>query len=188
MTDTTLLAGNAMARSPVRKQCTEPSERTLLVGISAGDRSAMNQLYSLYFARLANFFRHLTADTHLVEELINDTMFEVWRRPGAIGANASVAAAIMGLAYSSGQKRLAEVSATPRHDQGLTHRANHNGSRPLTALLELAVEERLVLHLAYAVGHSRLDIADIMNISCESVDTLLVAARRGYSWRCKGRS
>jgi hypothetical protein len=40
-----------------------------------------------------------------------------------------------------------------------------------------AVEERVVLHRAYAVGHSRQDIADIMNISCESVDTLLGAAR-----------
>jgi DNA-directed RNA polymerase specialized sigma24 family protein len=40
-----------------------------------------------------------------------------------------------------------------------------------------AAEERVVLHRAYAVGHSRQDIADIMNISCESVDTLLGAAR-----------
>jgi DNA-binding CsgD family transcriptional regulator len=47
--------------------------------------------------------------------------------------------------------------------------------------LEFAVEERVVLHLAYAVGHSRQDIADIMNISRESVDALLGAARRGYS-------
>jgi DNA-directed RNA polymerase specialized sigma24 family protein len=164
MTDTTLLAGNAMTPSRVRKESSEPSERTLLAGISAGNRSAMSQLYSLYFARLANFFWHLTPEPHLIEELIDDTMFEVWRRRGAIGANASVAAAIMRLAYSRGQKRLIEVSATPRHRQGPKQRANP--------------EERVALHLAYAGGHSRLDIADIMKISCESVDTLLAAARR----------
>jgi DNA-directed RNA polymerase specialized sigma24 family protein len=181
MTEFTLLACNAMTRSPVRKQSTESSERTLLVRISARDRSAINQLYSLYFVRLANFFWHLTADAHLVEELINDTMFEVWRRCGTIGGNVSVSVAVMGLAYSSGQKRLAEVSATLRHNQGPRHRANHDGSSPQPALLDLAVEERVVLHLTYAVGHSRQDIADIMNISCESVDTLLGAARHGYS-------
>src|ERR1700761_631837 len=104
MMDTTLLAGNAMTPSRVRKESSEPSKRILLAGISAGNRSAMSQLYSLYFARLANFFWHLTPEPHLIEELIDDTMFEVWRRRGAIGANASVAVAIMRLAYSSGQK------------------------------------------------------------------------------------
>jgi RNA polymerase sigma-70 factor (ECF subfamily) len=183
MTDTTLLAGNATARSPARKPSTEPSERTLLVGISSGDRAAMKQLYSLYFAKLADFFWHLTADAHLVEELINDTMFDVWRRRGSINVNASVSVAIMGLAYSSGQKRLAEVSVTPRHNQGPRNRDNHDASHPQRTLLEFTVEERVVLHLAYVVGHSRQDIADIMNISCESVDTLLGAARREHSWR-----
>jgi DNA-directed RNA polymerase specialized sigma24 family protein len=151
-----------MGHSSASKQSTEQAENALLARISAGDRSAMDKLYFLYFARLANFFRHLTARAHLVEDLINDTMFEVWQGGASIGANASVSVAIMGLAYSRGQKRLAEAGETRAHQD---------------FLLKLPVEERAVLHLVYAGGHSRCDIAGIMNISCECVDVLLDDAR-----------
>jgi len=181
VTDTNLPDGDAsMAQSSAVNQSTEQAEHALLVGISAGDRSAMDQLYLRYFARLAKFFWHLTAPADLVEELINDTMFDVWREGTFIRAKASVSVAIMGLAYSRGQKRLAEASATGPQAQRPKQPVEHDGSNPQPVLLELPVEERAVLHLVYAGGHSRQEIADIMNISCEGVDALLGNARRGY--------
>src|SRR5258708_7596062 len=99
--DTAQPAGSiATAYSGAGKESTEQAERVLLALVSAGDRCAMDNLYGLYFTRLANFFRHLTAHADLVEELINDTMVEVWKEGASIGANASVSLAIMGLAYS----------------------------------------------------------------------------------------
>jgi hypothetical protein len=79
MTDITAPAGDAMMRYSESKLSSKRTEHALLVCISSGDRSAMEQLYLLYFARLAKFFWHLTADADLVEELINDTMLAVWR-------------------------------------------------------------------------------------------------------------
>jgi DNA-directed RNA polymerase specialized sigma24 family protein len=137
---------------PSSKQPTEEAARALLAFISAGDRSAMDRLYGLYFASLANFFLHLTAHADVVEELINDTMVEVWREGASIGASASVAVSIMRLAYSHGQKRVAKV------------------------------EERALLHLVYVGGYSRRDVAAIMNISCECVDVLLSDARLRRSY------
>jgi len=178
--DATLPDGDApMARSSASKQSTEEAEHALLVGISAGDRSAMDQLYLLYFARLAHFFWHLTAPADDVEELINDTMFEGWREGASIRANAS-SVAIMGLAYLRGQKLFAEASASRSHDRGPKQHAEHDGSNPRQILRELPVEERAVLHFVYAGGHSRQDIADITKISCGDVDALLGNARRGY--------
>jgi DNA-directed RNA polymerase specialized sigma24 family protein len=150
----------------------------------------MDKLYVLYFARLAKFFLHLTAHADLVEELINDTMVEVWREGASIGANASVAVSIMGLAYSHGQKRVAKVGAPRLHAQPyFLHRARDSpqsttleaSSRLDIPLLRLPVEERALLHLVYVGGYSRRDIADIMNISCECVDVLLsdIRLRRG---------
>jgi DNA-directed RNA polymerase specialized sigma24 family protein len=172
--------------SSVGNQATEEAARALLALISAGDRCAMGRLYVLYFARLANFFRNLTADADLAVELINDTMFEVWIEGASIGANASVSLAIMGLAYSRVQKRFAESGANQPRIQPAIQEADHDSPTLTTSdtpsnlpvfLSRLPVEERAVLHLVYASGHSRRDIGDIMNISCECVDVLLGNAR-----------
>jgi DNA-directed RNA polymerase specialized sigma24 family protein len=186
--DTARPAGNvATAYSSADKESTEQAERALLALVSVGDRCAMANLYGLYFTRLANFFRHLTAHSDLVEELINDTMVEVWKKGGSIGANASVSLAIMGLAYSHGRRRFAEAGATQPHAQPVIQGADHDRALPATShtptnpqdfLLKLPFEERAVLHLVYASGHSRRDVADIMNMSCECIDVLLGDARR----------
>jgi DNA-directed RNA polymerase specialized sigma24 family protein len=176
--------------SSAGEHSTEEAERALLALVSAGDRSAMAKLYMLYFPRLANFFLHLTAYADIAEELINDTMVEAWQESASIGANASVSVAIMSLAYSRGQKRFAEAGATRlyAHTQPGTQDTDHDGtplfttsdtpSNPQEFLPRLPVEERAVLHLVYASGHSRQDIAEIMNTSCECVDVLLGDARR----------
>jgi RNA polymerase sigma-70 factor (ECF subfamily) len=190
--DTAQPAGNAVtAYSSSGNESTEQAERVLLELVSAGDRCAMTNLYVLYFMPLANFFRHLTAHADLVEELINDTMVEVWKEGASIGANGSVSLAIMGLAYSRGRRRLAEAAATRPHAQPVIQETDHDSLFPTTShtptipqdfLLRLPFEERAVLHLVYASGHSRRDVADIMNISCECVDVLLGDARRRL-WR-----
>jgi DNA-directed RNA polymerase specialized sigma24 family protein len=189
---TTQPVGNvATANFSAGKPPTEEAERALLALVSAGDRSAMDKLYVLYFARLAKFFLHLTAHADLIEELIDDTMVEVWREGASIGGNPSVAVWIMGLAYSHGKRRVAKVGAL-LHAQPSAPHTEHDrpGSTTLEAssrldefLLRLPVEERALLHLVYSGGHSRRDIADIMNISCECVDVLLsdIRLRRGYA-------
>ena len=72
---------------------------------------------------------HVTGNPVLVQELISDTMFDVWRKRATIGSAASVAARIMGLAYSHVQMRLArELARThvlpsaphTEHDSALT--------------------------------------------------------------------
>jgi len=189
--DTTQRAGNvATAHSSAGKPPTEEAERALLALISAGDRSALDKLYVLYFARLAKFFLHLTAHADLVEELVNDTMVEVWREGASIGGNPSVAVWIMGLAYSHGKKGVAKGGARRLHGQPSVLQTEHDSPRSTTLeassrldefLLSLPVEERALLHLVYSGGHSRRDVADIMNISCECVDVLFgdIRLRRG---------
>src|SRR5882757_49698 len=152
------------------QQSLEESERALLTLVSAGDRSAMERLYVLYFARLANFFLRLTAKRDLIDDLVIDTMVEVWTKGAALAANIPVSVAMMRLAYSCGKNRIVEAGETRPHLRRAIADADQHSDLP--------IEERVLLHLVYALGHSRSDIACIMNISCECVDVLLDDARR----------
>jgi DNA-directed RNA polymerase specialized sigma24 family protein len=171
---------------PAGQQSNEEAERALLALVSARDRSAMEKLYVLYFARLANFFLHLTTQGDLVDELISDTMVEVWQEGASLGENSSVSVAIMRLAYSFGKSRIVEASETRPHLRHALQDTDHDSplstaldtaSSKQDCFLNLPIEERALLHLVYARGHSRRDIAHIMNISCECVDVLLGDAR-----------
>ena len=173
------MAGSVMqfARSPPCQQSSEEPERALLTLVSAGDRSAMEKLHVLYFARLANFFLQLTTKRDLVDDLIIDTMVEVWKKGASLAANISVSVAMMRLAYSCGMKRIVEAGETRPH---LRHAIPDADTAPnkKDCSLNLPIEERVLLHLVYARRHSRSDIACIMNVSCQCVDVLLDDARR----------
>jgi RNA polymerase sigma-70 factor, ECF subfamily len=172
-----LLDNVATARSSAVKRSAETTERELLADVAAGNRSAMAKLYASYFARLATFFVHVTANADLVDELISATMLDVWRGSPTIGPDTTVSVWVMGIAYMHIQKRLGAPS-------GLC--ADHDSSAAMTRdtlprvhdfLPRLTVEERAVLHLVYARDHSRQDIVYIMNVSRECVEMNLTNAR-----------
>jgi RNA polymerase sigma-70 factor, ECF subfamily len=170
MMDPTVPAGRvATGRIAAGHQSAEAAERALLALVSTGDRCAMDQLYIRYFARLANFFRNMTARADLVEELINDTMFEVWKAGESIGPNTSVLLAITRLAYARVHKFFAEARADEPHSQ----RATATPSDLEVFLSDLPVEERAVIHLVYASGCSRRETAEVMDLACGCVDGLL---------------
>src|SRR5258708_12839789 len=89
----------------------DEAEHEILASIAAGDRVAMERIYLRYFARLANFLRHLGVRADSIEESINDIMIEVWRGSASLGAN--VPFPIMPLAYSRHRNRSASPHATP---------------------------------------------------------------------------
>lgn len=181
------LPGNvATARSSAAKRSAETTERELLAHISTGNRSAMAKLYASYFARLANFFVHVTANADLVDELVSDTMLDVCRVRPTLGPNASVSAWVMSIAYMHIQKRLGAHRSTRSRVQSSGLRADHDSPGSITwetlprvhdFLPRLTVEERAVLHLVYAGDHSRQDIVYIMNVSRECVEMHLTNAR-----------
>jgi DNA-directed RNA polymerase specialized sigma24 family protein len=123
----------------------------------------------------------MTVPADLVEELINDTMFEVWKEGASIGANAAVSPAIMRLAYFRVQKHFAEARAEEPHSRRDVQDRELSKSLLTTDtpsdlqifLSKLPVQERAVVHLVYASGCSRRETADIMRITCDCVDVLL---------------
>jgi RNA polymerase sigma factor (sigma-70 family) len=164
----------------------ECTERALLAQISDGNRSALAQLYLLYFQRLGNFFTQVMANPNLAEDLIAATMFDVWAKRERIGPNLSVFVWVVGIAYAHAYRRLTGVTSTRPHWQPAASdveptspRSSAVGTplRILDHLPRLTTEERTALYLVYCGRQSRQDVGHIMNISSESVDMHLTNAR-----------
>ena len=175
-----------MNQLPSASRCrTAAAERALLARVATGDRSAMDQLYMRYFERLAGFFQNVTLHPDVVEDLINETMLEVWKAGESIRTNASILPAIMRVAYSRVKKFFAEVRSDDPHSQRDARDWEQSKSKLAKAtapefqvfLSKLPVEERAVVYLVYASGFSRREIADVMEIACDYVDMLLRAVR-----------
>ena len=176
---------DAAARRSASNRRAKADDCELLARIAKGDRSAMDELYVRYFAPLARFVQNTTARADLVEDLTNETMFEVWREGAAISPNVSVCLAIMRMAYSQIQKHFA--LAGPDEARSSSELQNEGLVEPLSTkrtpsdwqrlLARLPLAQRAVVHLVYASGCSRRETADIVGIACEGVDELLREVR-----------
>jgi DNA-directed RNA polymerase specialized sigma24 family protein len=157
------------------------ADRRLLDAISAGSRSALRLLHAQYFSRLVSFFLHLMPSTtsEALDELIADTLFDVWSTSVTFARNSSVHVAIMRLAWAHGSKRLerSDTSTAPeplgRTREWQTRFAGRiEAELTSEAYAALPPMGRIVIHLVYS-GHSRQEVADIVNAPCECVDAHL---------------
>jgi RNA polymerase sigma-70 factor (ECF subfamily) len=162
-------------------------DRALLERIVAGERAALKELYLLYHGRLARFLTRVTSRYDLAEEIINDTFWVVWRRAREFRGASNVSTWIMGIAYRRGLKSLKRASLQPvaanepSDEAGPSHEPWSAAEQRewLSAALErLPSEQRLVLELAYHLGHSCAEIATIMNCPVNTVKTRMFHARK----------
>jgi len=162
-------------------------DRALIARIAQADRAALKELYLLYHRRLARFLTRITSRYDLAEEIINDTFWVVWQRAGEFRGASHVSTWIMGIAYRRGLKALKRARSTQAgaHDVpeegGASHEPWSGAERREwlnVALERLPSEQRLVLELAYHLGHSCEEIAQIMNCPVNTVKTRMFHARK----------
>src|SRR5579863_6461621 len=93
-------------------------DNNLLLGVAAGDRQALEELYLSYHRRLARFLSRFTPRYENVEEIINDTFMAVWQSAKDFRNASQVSTWIIGIAY-----RIALKS--------FRRQKNHSGARSL---------------------------------------------------------
>lgn len=180
-----------MAGAPAFKVFTPdfPSEeldRQFLAAMAAGGHRALERLHLAYFPLLARFFRYLTATpaTEVIEDLIADTLFDVWRSSATFSRETSVYVSIMRFAYAHGRKRLAEGEPRQADLPSLSEPSDQNGwlasrsgaTRDLPEVFALlGVAERAVVYLVYS-GHSRQEVMNILGMSREALDAHLASS------------
>src|SRR5258707_10440612 len=94
------------AATTQQQQARDEGDRRLLARVAAGDREAFRELYIMYHRRLARFLTRLTRQYEIAEEVINDTLWAVWRKAGDFRGDSRVSTWIMGIAYRRALKSL----------------------------------------------------------------------------------
>jgi RNA polymerase sigma-70 factor (ECF subfamily) len=160
-------------------------ECALLARIASRDSAAMKELYLLYHRRLARFLMRLTTRYELAEEIINDTFWVVWQHAGDFRGASRVSTWILGIAYRRGLKTLRYAGPPPADIDAAMEPGTDEPARQEelsewigVALQRLPLEQRMVIELAYHVGHSCEEIASIMQCPVNTVKTRMFHARR----------
>jgi RNA polymerase sigma-70 factor (ECF subfamily) len=164
----------------------DPRDCALIERIARADRAALKELYLLYHRRLARFLTRVTSRYDLAEEIINDTFWVIWQRAGEFRGASNVSTWIMGIAYRRGLKALKRAGVMPIGVHGASDvdsseepwSAAERREWVNAALARLPSEQRLVLELAYHLGHSCEEIALIMSCPVNTVKTRMFHARK----------
>jgi RNA polymerase sigma-70 factor (ECF subfamily) len=156
--------------------------------VARGDRQAFEQLYLAYHGRLTRFLNRHVARRELVDEIINEALWVVWRKAGDFHGDSKVATWIIGIAYRCMQKSLRANSA-PRDPVAdtATHAAGESDATEAEmreqrdwighGLALLPVEQRTTIELAYYLGQSCEEIAAIMDCATGTVKARQFHAR-----------
>lgn len=181
-------AGDEGASGGAGVETANAAELRLLERVAQGDRRAFQELYIGYHRRLARFLTRLIHGYPIAEEIINDTMWVVWRKAAEFRGQSQVSTWIMGIAYRRALKALkresnaTHVPSVPGDKDSpgtdATQRTNELHEWIGHALARLPAEQRMVVELTYYVGLSCQEIATIMECPVNTVKTRMFHARR----------
>lgn len=171
-------------RQPRPGDAKNGDELALLMKVRLGDRRAFSALYSLYHPRLYGYIARLVPDTGLVEEVLDDVMFVVWKDSRKFRGDSRLSTWIFGIAYRKSMKVLRSemrrnarrADAVDPDELGRLPRVVDDGVH--VALRQLSAEHRQVVVLAYFGGFAYKEIAHIADCPVNTVKTRMFYARR----------
>ncbi len=179
---------NFRSSNPAPPRLQEREERQLLERVTAQDVAAFRALFFIYHKRMSRFLFRFVRQQELVEEIINDTMYVVWCKAETFRGDSQVSTWILGIAYRKALKSVRKDGSSPvvytsvdLDSLGLPDDAGA-GQRELrdsidTALATLPTVQRIVIELAYFMGHSCEEIAVITDSPVNTVKTRMFHAR-----------
>jgi RNA polymerase sigma-70 factor, ECF subfamily len=164
-------------------------------GVQAHDRRALERLYLSYYGPLARFLSRIVAQSSAVDQIINDTFKMIWMCAEEFRGDSRVAAWIFGIGY-----RTARQSMRPQRVRGSLSFAEIFRGRETDCTSEnpyidclqrrlnrLPLEERATLVLAYQMGFSVDEIAEITQVVPAAVKIRMSEACMGLRGRSPDR-
>lgn len=166
-------------------------ERQLIQCITSGDRQALVKLYVRYQRPLFHYLLQLTPDRGLAEELLQDTLFAVWKSAHTFEGRSSVSTWLFGIArrqahntlrrrglplVSRGDLELALLAdCRPQPDDFVLANAVRDDLQ--RAMANLPPIYREVLVLAFVQDQSYLQMAEIVGVPVGTIKSRLYTAK-----------
>jgi RNA polymerase sigma-70 factor (ECF subfamily) len=148
---------------------TDANDRDVMSGVQAHDRRALEKLYVTYYGPLGRFLSRIGAQASAVDGIINDTFMTIWTCAKEFRRESRVAAWIFGIAYRTALRRR---DTDFKSENPYIDRLEHGLNR-------LPLEERVTLALAYQMGFSIDEIAEITEVAPATVKIRMFQARTG---------
>lgn len=160
-----------------------------LAATARGDRRAFERLYRHHHARLSRFVARHASPRDLVDEVISETFLVVWRSAATFRGESKASTWIIGIAWRCLMKALRGRMRAPTGadadiaDAAVSSDADDAGEqRELRDWLHgglslLPADQRTTIELAYFLGQSCEEIAQIMGCAVGTVKARLFHAR-----------
>ncbi len=160
-----------------------------LAAAALGDRRAFERLYLHHHARLSRFIARHVSQRDLVDEVVSETFLVVWRSASTFRGESKASTWIIGIAWRCLMKVLRSQVRTPVcADADIadsvvpTDLVDAGEQRELRDWLHgglslLPSDQRTTIELAYFLGQSCEEIAEIMDCAVGTVKARLFHAR-----------
>jgi RNA polymerase sigma-70 factor, ECF subfamily len=180
------------SRSSQSRNASDELELALIKAIARGDRGAFEKLYTSYHGLLTRFLTRSTSRRDLVDEVVNETMWAVWRGASRFRGDSKPRSWVIAIAYRSLMKALrdrpleAGVASLHRSDVdvpgGIPEAVNDIARAEIRDWVRhgldlLPADQRMTIELAYFLGQSCEEIAHIMNCAVGTVKARMFHAR-----------
>jgi RNA polymerase sigma-70 factor, ECF subfamily len=160
----------------------------LLKEIGAGNQAAMAKLYRTFNRKIFAYVLNHLKDTAQAEEIVVDTMHEVWRHPDRFRGEAKFSTWLIGIAR---YKLLSALRARDPDYEELDEQMPSDDAQAFELLAQkqrregvqhcmekLSEEHRECLHLVFYQGLSLNEVAEIQTCPENTVKTRLFHARQ----------
>jgi RNA polymerase sigma-70 factor (ECF subfamily) len=166
------------------------SDERLVECVAAGDRLAMEVLYTRHHVRVYRFVLRLVNDAATAEDVTSDVFLDVWRHAGRFEGRSQVSTWMFSIArykaISELRRRVDDrldeeiVREIPDHAEGpdaiLQKQDQRNVLRQ--CLMQLSPAHREVIDLVYYHGKPIAEVAEIIDAPLNTVKTRMFHARK----------
>ena len=172
-------------------------DRHLLTRIATGDTQAMRALYERHHSALLGFIRSRGGDDTTADDVLHDTMLDVWRNANKFQGRSSVKTWIFTIARNKlidrmrSAARVSLVAEVPdvvddSPDAETIMESAQNVARVRACLDKLKEVQRTVIRLAFYEGLTYEDIAEIEGVPAGTIKSRVFHAKKALM-KCLGR-
>jgi len=169
-------------------------DRQLLSEVAAKSEIAFERLYKRFYHRVLQFVSRIVRDRRIAEEVVDDTMFAVWKSAANFEGRSQVSTWIFGIAYrralktmdsnkrhnvlESGDDRIAVTATEDSLSDPETNVSSVELRRHIDDGIDQLSDDHRTVMLLTAMGYSYGEIATIVESPVNTVKTRMFYARK----------